>query len=641
LFFSRLNITRRTRTIPDLVLALWLAAGATALSAANATVPGALATPYPTLVNLAVEWEITGDDNLDCRVTVSYRKAGSSRWLEGMPLRRIKAGSSTGTDPIFSWKNKLSGSIFDLDPDTGYEIRLVLDDPDGGHAETTVTARTRPVPRAPADSVVKRADSTTFASVFAAASPGDVILLGRGHYGNGIVYKTGEPGRPIVVRADPSLPDSSVTFAGFNLRSARYVILDGVTVNGKVDLVGADNVAVVRCSVYAEYGITADEAPGCANCYIADNVVTWTNTWAGANMGADGKNEGEGIQLTGPGNVICYNRVTGYRDCISTMEDTEASNQVCIDIYNNDIRLGLDDGIESDFCMGNCRIMRNRLTNCFMGLSSQPSLGGPTYFIRNVMYNLIDCPFKLARYSSGDVVLHNTVVKVGDGLRVIHNPSFAYFRNNLAVGGQGGGSFGSYGSGDGRAMEFPNADSTSDIDYDGIGTQGTEFLAKLGSIKTYSIEELRQKTSEKHAVLVDMTVFAAGPAFPDPAIPERPPADLRLLPGSAAVDAGLFIPNVNDGFRGLGPDLGALEAGGTVPHYGPRPDNYLTAATCDLNADGRVSVADVLAFIRKYRSDPTDPSLDRDGDGRVSLEDVLTFIRDVAAGHCLGMFSGL
>ncbi|MFH1070416.1 MAG: right-handed parallel beta-helix repeat-containing protein, partial [Candidatus Glassbacteria bacterium] len=363
------------------MLTLWLAAGAPALSAANATVPGALATPYPTLVNLAVEWEISGDDNLDCRVIVSYRKTGSSRWLDGMPLRRIKAGSSTGTDPIFSWKNKLSGSIFDLDPDTGYEIRLLLDDPDGGHAEQTVTARTRPVPAAPADSVVKRADSTTYASVFAAASPGDVILLGRGHYGNGIVYKTGEPGRPIVVRADPSLPDSSVTFDGFNLRSARYVILDGVTVNGKVDLVGADNVAVVRCSVYAGYGIVADRAPGCSNCYIADNVVTWTNTWAGANMGADGTNEGEGIQLTGPGNVICYNRVTGYRDCISTMEDTDASNQVCIDIYNNDIRLGLDDGIESDFCMGNCRIMRNRLTNCFMGLSSQPSLGGPTYFI--------------------------------------------------------------------------------------------------------------------------------------------------------------------------------------------------------------------------------------------------------------------
>ncbi len=73
--------------------------------------------------------------------------------------------------------------------------------------------------------------------------------------------------------------------------------------------------------------------------------------------------------------------------------------------------------------MGNARIMRNRITNCFIGLSSQPGLGGPTYFIRNVMYNLINTPFKLARGSQGDIVLHNTVVKVGDGFMVGHNPS--------------------------------------------------------------------------------------------------------------------------------------------------------------------------------------------------------------------------
>ena len=37
--------------------------------------------------------------------------------------------------------------------------------------------------------------------------------------------------------------------------------------------------------------------------------------------------------------------------------------------------------------------MRNRITNVFMGLSSQPGLGGPTYFIRNAMYNVVCAPF--------------------------------------------------------------------------------------------------------------------------------------------------------------------------------------------------------------------------------------------------------
>jgi hypothetical protein len=46
--------------------------------------------------------------------------------------------------------------------------------------------------------------------------------------------------------------------------------------------------------------------------------------------------------------------------------------------------------------------------------------------------------------------------------------------------------------------------------------------------------------------------------------------DFRLKPGSAAVDRGVAIPNVTDGFAGAAPDLGALEAGQPMPIYGPR-----------------------------------------------------------------------
>jgi hypothetical protein len=46
--------------------------------------------------------------------------------------------------------------------------------------------------------------------------------------------------------------------------------------------------------------------------------------------------------------------------------------------------------------------------------------------------------------------------------------------------------------------------------------------------------------------------------------------DFRLRAGSAAVDRGVRIPNVNDGFTGAAPDLGALETGQPVPTYGPR-----------------------------------------------------------------------
>ena len=46
--------------------------------------------------------------------------------------------------------------------------------------------------------------------------------------------------------------------------------------------------------------------------------------------------------------------------------------------------------------------------------------------------------------------------------------------------------------------------------------------------------------------------------------------DFRLKSGSAAVDRGMVLPTVTDGFTGSAPDLGALEVGGVVPHYGPR-----------------------------------------------------------------------
>jgi hypothetical protein len=47
--------------------------------------------------------------------------------------------------------------------------------------------------------------------------------------------------------------------------------------------------------------------------------------------------------------------------------------------------------------------------------------------------------------------------------------------------------------------------------------------------------------------------------------------DFRLKPGSAAVDRGVKLPSVTDGFAGAAPDLGALEVGAALPHYGPRP----------------------------------------------------------------------
>ncbi len=46
--------------------------------------------------------------------------------------------------------------------------------------------------------------------------------------------------------------------------------------------------------------------------------------------------------------------------------------------------------------------------------------------------------------------------------------------------------------------------------------------------------------------------------------------DFSLVPASIAIDAGVALPGVTDEATGNAPDLGALELGLPVPHYGRR-----------------------------------------------------------------------
>ncbi|MFH0756398.1 MAG: right-handed parallel beta-helix repeat-containing protein [Bacteroidota bacterium] len=508
--------------------------------AQNSTIPGEVTTPFPTMINLSVEWNIRGDDNQNGVVYVCYREKGEKSWKEGMPLRRVPAGENIG----FVWNNKHSGSIFDLQPGTGFEIKLKLVDPDGGSTEAFVEASTRQIPEY--------------------GDHAEIIELQAGSHDT-LRTHDGTQGKPVVYRC--SSGQASYTY--IDLRNRSWVFIEGLTVTNPnengigIQFDGARHCVIRNCNVHAVYGIVSYK-PGAENCYIADNVVTGICPWTNEAMGAHGANIGEGIELTGPGNIICYNLVAGFRDCISTMEDSHVVNQSCIDIYNNDIYRGVDDAIEADFCFSNCRIFRNRMTNCYVGLSSQPGMGGPNYFYRNVMYNVVHAAFKLKRYSQGDVVLHNTVVKVGTGLGGNDTMDYAYFRNNLAIGGPTGGiNWGDYGAGNPFAADIIGPGIHSDFDYDAVGTYEVPFKARIGE---------RDFSEVEHHGIEGITLQETFPDtdFPNPPIPEREVPDLRPKAGSRVIDAGILIPNININFRGEAPDCGAYEEGQDLPHYGPR-----------------------------------------------------------------------
>ncbi len=555
--------------------ALPLLLSASLVRAQDATTAGEAVAPYPTLENLSIEWPVSGDDNANGVVTVRFRSAGGDAWRTGLPLRRVPAGEAED----FSWENRHAGSVFGLSPATTYEIELTLDDPDGGSTTASLQATTRPVPVVPADATIVPVTPDDFEERLSQAAPGEVLLLADGNYPEFSLDNDGEPGRPIVLRA--ANERMAVIQGRIELLGRSHVFLEGLSIQGRVRINDSQGIVVRRCLIQTEdFGIVA-YGDGSTNGYFCDNEIEGSTVWGNGSVGADGDNLGEGIELAGPGNVVCRNRVSGFRDCISTMEDDEAVNQVSLDVYRNDLSVCGDDAVEADFTMGNCRVYENQIHDSFVGISSQPGLGGPSYFIRNVMYNVIYSPFKLHRGSVGDVALHNSVVKCGDAMPVFTDDvwSAAWFRNNLFIGGTGGDDYGGYSNGDGAVANMRAAAADCDFDYDGFGSIGTgEFRGIIGETRFESLQELRASTTEAHAVQVDMSVFAESVAFPETPFPALGAPDLHLQSGGAAIDAGEVLSNINDDFAGDAPDLGAYELGASPIDYGPQDDGDAGAA---------------------------------------------------------------
>ncbi len=218
-----------------------------------------------------------------------------------------------------------------------------------------------------------------------------------------------------------------------------------------------------------------------------------------------------------------------------------------------------------DYSEHNTRCFENRLTNCFQGISTQPTYGGPVYIFRNAIYNIGLETFKMHNAPSGCLFFHNTSVKEGMPLVLYTGQPVSNFttRNNLYLG-----TTANYGYENTARM------NNCDFDYDGFGGEWKTFL-KWNNTKYLSIEECREKAPVyKYAVAISPDkAFASGVRPPADVKTQFDPKanDLRLREGSEAVDAGAPLPNIADGFAGKAPDLGAYELGAPLPHYGPRP----------------------------------------------------------------------
>ena len=644
----------------------------------------------PTLINLGFEWLITGDDNRNASVAVSYRKRGDSAWKTALPLLRLQNERiKQGNQLDVTVPNMFAGSILDLEPDTTYEAQFVLTDADGvsGESRRTVTVKTRPEPRPaeggkvyhvyppgfkgtkqePAFEGLMCAYNLTCAGTDWATAgrprvkPGDVILVHAGIYKynrleytndpavnrtvplDGTYYLTadGTPDRPIVIKGagdGEAIFDGAGNFALFDVKAADYTYFEGLTFRGTdiaiwagtQFIVGSKGLTVKKCRFEDVGSGVFTNYSGSSNFYIADNVFMGRDDpnhvigWNGAFWVPFNGVEGQkfppvmasyvAVKIYGPGHVVAYNYVANFHDGIDieTYGNPDGSaaeggpayppkeywavRPVSIDFYNNVMTNFHDNPFETDGGLHNVRVMRNLMINSAShAFCNQPTVGGPTYWVRNIAYHLPGGSTRLTGGSAGVLFYNNTILSETQAA----GASNVHWRNNLFLGENSApaiftvNTFTNYTSSDYNGFR-PNPDAKVSFqwsspasgvaaDFSGLsagqgGGGGGGAAASLTQRSFGTLAEYSKATGQdQHSVLVDYDIFVNVPRLDaqDRSTVQRvykPEAlDFGLRAGSAAVDRGIAIPNVTDTITGRAPDLGALERDVPPPHYGPRP----------------------------------------------------------------------
>jgi hypothetical protein len=436
---------------------------------------------------------------------------------------------------------------------------------------------------------------------------------------DGTYYLTasGTPDKPIFIKA---AGDGEVIFDGdgaqtlFNVMAANYNVFEGITVRntnvafltGIKYIAGSSGFGLIGSKVYDVGRAVEDDWAGSKNYYIADNVLIgrhtparmmgWTPVWAkipgypevlGGNFGSE-----YAVKVYGQGHVVAYNYVANWHDGIDvatygnpdgtprdgTVGEIRDHVPLSIDFYNNYIFNMGDNCIETDGGARNIRVFKNLCFNSAGGaLSSEPTEGGPIYFVQNLVYNTArGSATKYVYTPTGILTYSNTFI--GD----THSGASSNqdFADNLILGEDthttifSVNTFTNYSTSDYNAFR-PNAGSDNAFEWNSPSFDvQMDYKNALTRRPFKTLAEYSQATGQdKHSVLVDYNVFMNA-KMPDQSDITRlyfPKSfDFRLKTGSAASGVGIPLPTITDGYTGKAPDLGAYQTGVPLPHYGPR-----------------------------------------------------------------------
>ena len=414
----------------------------------------------------------------------------------------------------------------------------------------------------------------------------DVIHSGPWHeaFGSIDVNVDGEPSRPIVIRGEgDAMIEGGDNYAVFDVthsdhvwirdlkaRNTECVVMTGLYPFGQAPdglIVTGLDAENVRMGVYG------DESTG-EGWYIADNRFIGR---AVGNMSMNQHVSPFGINVCGHGHVVEHNHLEWFQDGIDLGwwdRDTSYDRSdftSSVDVYRNYVFGSGDNSLEADGSYFNGRFIENAfLTNNSPSTQSTP--GAPYYFIRNIFYNdtRSDSTFKLP---SSIIAVHN-VFGTARGLRWRDNN--LRFWNNLFVFTPSR----KRGDEKSRIITYKPARPGAASDYNGLRVVPEVMKDKpfamrhRRDIKEYAtLEAYSQATGfEEHSILIPgWEELFVGVPEPDGETRYRLEGlDFRLTDGAPAIDAGKVLANINEDYRGEAPDLGPIEHGDPMPHYGPR-----------------------------------------------------------------------
>lgn len=517
--------------------------------AANSISAGQIQFDPQTPHSIAFNLPYSGDDNNNAVAEVRYKTSGS--YVRGYDMLRVTSG-------------QFAGSIVDLNPGVSYDIQIQIIDPDGGSQTLDLSGQTRRLPlNNPGNpNVINVSNQSQLNSAVSNAQPGDVILIQNGTYsGPLILSQAGTETNPIIVRGEsqsgviiqlPEVNRSGTYCDGASVLEVRasHNYVENITFKGemwgaRLGGSGSYEDIVVRSSSFTgnHCGINASGGTG-QHFYICDNVLE--GKFTNADTGRDTWGV-EGILITGLGHTMCHNTLSGYGD---TIDIPNYGDNRSMDIFGNDILWGGDDALELDGGERNIRAYRNRISNSGTGISVQPGGGGPFYIFRNIIYNSgleyleggqleeVFLPFKIKNGASGLYLFHNTTLRPGPAWEQGESLENTQVLNNLFLGTSGGTSI--------------SAENDSIIDYNGYNSgspYGNNGVSLGSNIFNPSDQILSSGATDWR--------------------PYYEPGPLTLNSQSAAVNAGISLPNFNDASNGS-PDLGAIEVGQALVEYGSR-----------------------------------------------------------------------